>query len=71
MYSSVNEAEMSGYCGESFTASSRWSQTAADASVVSYSQQAAVDCTDLLERNGLNPLHGVDVKHVDSILTVH
>ena len=27
--------------------------------------------TDLLERDGLNPLHGVDVKHIHSVLTVH
>lgn len=45
---------------------------AARVSVVSHSQQAVVhSSTDLLQRDGLNPLHGVDIKHVDSVLTVH
>lgn len=33
--------------------------------VTSYSQQ------HLLERDGLNPLHGVDVEDIDGVLTVH
>lgn len=28
-------------------------------------------CTDLLQRDGLNPLHGVDIEYIHSVLTVH
>lgn len=27
--------------------------------------------TDLLQRDGLNPLHGVDVKHINSVLAIN
>lgn len=34
-------------------------------------QSCHIQSTHLLQRDGLNPLHGVDIKHVHSVLTVH